>query len=275
MIKSPVPAPRVLLMGPGGTGKTYSLRTLVDCGVTPCIIALDPGGLPVVGDIPEGKLNWHIIKPPSTSWKDMIEKAKLRQNLTFEAITQEKDFAKNKQTRFIEILEQLANFKDDRTGKEFGPIESWGTNRAIVIDHLTAFGDASKEWTIGSKLVLHQGEWQVAQNNALNLISNIATIAHCWVIMLAHIDRETDLILQTSRIMVHALGRAMAPQLPSKFSDVVLAAREGKEFRWDTAAPNADLKSQNLEIESKIAPSFVSICNKWKSRGGIIETETA
>lgn len=271
LAKSPISAPKIMLMGDGGTGKTFSLRTLVEAGVTPCVISLDPGGLPPIGDIPEGKINWHVVKPPASSWADMLAKTKERAGLTFEGITQEKDFTKSKQTRFVEVIETLGNFKDDRTGKVLGACDSWGTDKAIVIDHLTDLCQASKEWAVGTKLVLSQGEWQVAQNNAINLISNLVTVCRCWVVLIAHTDREIDLVRQTTRIMVHALGKAMAPQLPIKFSDVILSAREGKEFRWSTAEADTALKTQNLAIEQKLTPSFAGIVEKWKSRGGIIE----
>lgn len=272
MTQSPISAPKVLLMGVGGNGKTYSLRTLVDFGIKPCIISLDPVGLAVVGDVPSPKLAWHVVKPPASSWTDMIKKTKDRASLMFEGLAQEKDFTKSNQTRFIQVLESLAEFKDDRTGEVLGMVDTWGTDKAIVIDHLTELGQASKEWAVGQKLVLAQGEWQVAQNNAINLIRNLVTVCRCWVIVLAHIDRETDLVLQTSRITVHALGRAMAPQLPPLFSDVVLAARDGDQFRWSTAEPGTDTKTQNLAINAKLPASFSSIVEKWRSRGGVIET---
>jgi len=270
--QSPIPAPNILLMGAGGTGKTFSIRTLVDQGIHPFVLSLDPGGLPTIGDVPADKLSWHVISPGKSSWTDLIKKTNERAALTMEGISSEKDYTKANQKRFVNVLEALANFKDDRTGQSFGAVDDWGTNRAIVLDHLTELGQASKEWTVGSKLVLHQGEWQVAQNNAMALLRNLVTVCRCWVIVLAHIDRETDQILQSTRIMVHALGRAMAPQLPPLFSDVILSAREGIEFRWSTAEPNTDLKTQNLSIHAKLPPSFSSIVEKWKSRGGIIES---
>lgn len=269
--KSPIPAPNILLMGPGGTGKTYAIRTLVDAGITPFILSLDPGGLGSIGDIPATKLHWHVINPVAHSWQDMIQQAKTLGNLTFEGITASKDFQKGKQMRYINVLETLASFKDDRTGTDFGPVDNWPTSRALVIDHFTELCVASKEWAVGNKLVLHQGEWQVAQNNIENLVRNLTIVCRCWVVVIAHVDRETDLVLGGSKIMVHALGKALAPKLPPLFSDVIMATREGAAFTWDTAAPGVDLKTSNLAIAAKLPPSFSPIVEKWKSRGGVVE----
>lgn len=270
---SPISAPKVLLEGPSGSGKTYALRTLVECGITPFIVALDVQGLEAIADVPAEKLHWQAIRPENKTWESMIQDSKRLAGMTFEGITGAYDAYKHKQQRFLKVLGALSNFKDDRTGKEFGPIDSWPTSRAIVIDHLTELSMATKEWAVGEKLVLHQGEWQVAQNCLENLIRQLTIVPRCWVILISHVDREVDEVRGGTKIMPHTLGRKLAPKLPALFSDVILVQREVKEFRWCTAAPDVDLKTRNLPIETKLAPSFVAICEAWKKRGGIVEED--
>ena len=266
-----IPAPKILLMGAGGTGKTYALRTFINEGITPFVIALDAQGVEVLGDIPPDKIHWHAIKAPSASWKTMIATAKNDLALNYEGLTKKQDFEKTKQNRWIEVLETLANFKCDRTGLTYGEVDSWGTDRAIVIDHNTELGHAAKEWAVGVKMVMHQGEYLVAQNQVESLLRQITIVCKCWVVVIAHIDRELDEVRGGTKIMVHALGRRLAPKLPPLFSDVILAAREGKEFRWSTAEVDTDLKTRNLPIEAKLAPSFGQVVAAWKKRGGVIE----
>src|SRR5258708_38749125 len=55
--KSPLVGPKILLMGEGGNGKTHSIRTLVDAGIKPFVIALEPG-FEVLGAVPPTKLAW-------------------------------------------------------------------------------------------------------------------------------------------------------------------------------------------------------------------------
>lgn len=126
---------------------------------------------------------------------------------------------------------------------------------------------------MGEKLILHEGEWQVAQNNVENLVRMLYEVPRCWSIVLAHIDREQDLVMGGSKVMVHALGRKLAPKLNPLFSDVVLAVRQGKEFYWNCAAADTDLKTRNLPIEAKIPPDFGLVLKTWQSRGGIVEKE--
>jgi hypothetical protein len=191
--------------------------------------------------------------------------------MTYDAITKVFDVNKSKQKRYVDVLSTMTNFKCDRCGKEFGETDGWSTGRAVVIDHFTEFCQASKEWAVGEKLILHEGEWQVAQNNVENFVRQAYTSLRCWFIVIAHIDRETDYVQGGSKIMVHALGRKLAPKLNPLFSDVVLAVRQGKEFYWDSAAVDVDLKTRNLPIESKMPPDFGRIVSTWKSRGGIVE----
>ena len=69
--------------------------------------------------------------------------------------------------------------------------------------------------------------------------------------------------------MVATLGRALAPKIPSMFSDVILAVRDGTKWSWDTASAQADVKTRNLKIAAGQDPSFGPIVAKWKSRGGV------
>lgn len=272
-MRSPISAPKILLEGPGGTGKTYAIRTFVPQGITPFVIALDAQGIESVADIPCPKLHWHTIGAAAKSWSNMIDESKRLLTLSYDGITKMIDANKHKQSRWIATLETLAKPKCDRCGKEFPEVDKWGTDTAIIIDHLTELSQASKEWAVGDKLVLHEGEWQVAMNNLENFIRQLTIVCRCWVVMIAHIDREIDTVRGGTKIMTHTLGRKLAPKLPVLFSDVVSAERNVKEFHWSVASPDMDLKSRNLPLEAKLPPDFAKIVETWKGRGGIIEQE--
>ena len=83
-------------------------------------------------------------------------------------------------------------------------------------------------------------------------------------------ERETDAVLGGVKIMVSSLGKALGPKLPPMFSDVILTAREGSKFSWDTGNAMADVKTRNLTIAQGLAPDFGAIIAKWKSRGGAV-----
>jgi hypothetical protein len=92
----------------------------------------------------------------------------------------------------------------------------------------------------------------------------------CHFVLLAHVERETDMVLGGVKIMVSTLGRALAPKIPAMFSDVILATRTGTDWKWDTASAQADVKTRNLPIAAGNPPSFAGIVAKWKSRGGVL-----
>ncbi len=261
-----------MLQGPGGTGKTSSLRSLTESGVETFVLSLDEDGLFPIGDIPDPKLHWHVVRPVSRDWKSIIEDAKRQSTMDYDLMAKTKDPLKSiQQTRFVEILSSLANFKCDRCGKEFGAVDDWNTRRAIAVDHFTEVNQAAKEWTVGNKLILHEGEWQAAQNQVENLVRQLKQVTRCWVIMIAHIDRELDTVRGGTKIMTHALGRKLAPKLPPMFGDVVSAEREGKVFKWSTATPDTDLKTRILPIDANLVPSFKLAVELWKAKGGILE----
>ena len=87
-------------------------------------------------------------------------------------------------------------------------------------------------------------------------------------VLIAHVERETDMVLGGTKLMASTLGRALAPKIPPMFSDVILTTRQGDKWNWDTANVTADLKTRNLAIRGDLPPSFGPIIEKWKARGG-------
>lgn len=269
--RSPLVGPKILLMGEGGNGKTHAIRTLCDAGIHPYVIALEPG-YEVLGDVPPAKLGWRYIPRPAGDWAKLEADAKRINTLTYASLSAMPDPNRGNYTRFVDVLSALSKFRDDRTGDELGAVDTWGTGRAIVIDHLSELCRAASELTVGGKPVMSQPEYMVTQNNIENLLRQLVTVTRCWVVVIAHLDRILDEVGGGTKIMLQSLGKALSPKLPQIFSDVILANREGKKFTWSTAASGVVLKTRNLPIEDGMAPSFGPIVERWKSRGGVIET---
>lgn len=263
--ESVIPAPNILLMGPTGTGKTFSIRTLVDCGVTPFCIFTEPG-MEVMGDLPPDSYHSHYLSPTPQSW-DAIKKMATNVNkLTYEAITKMADPNKNKYVQFLDLCDTTNNFVDDRTGEEFGDCAEWGPDRAIVLDSLTGLSKMAMGLVVGGRPTRAMQDWMVAQNMVEMFIDQLTTRTRCWLIVIAHVEKERNEVTGAFEVMVSTLGQKLAPKIPLFFSDVVLARRDGTDFFWDTAAANTDLKARNLPISSKLDPSFKPIVEKWRSR---------
>lgn len=268
--KSALPGWNMLLMGASGTGKTYSIRTLVDCGITPFCLFLEPG-FEVLGDIPPEKLHWHYIKPADTPWTAMIDSATKINTFSFKTLTEMGDMNKKQYGQFIDVLKSLNNYTCDRDGKTYGDVCSWGTDRCLVVDSMSGLNIMAMNLVVGSKPVKSMADWGVAMDNLERLVQKLCVDTRCNFVMIAHTERETDEVMGGSKIMASTLGKKLGPKLPRFFSDVVLAVKEGDKFSWSTAAMGADLKARNLPIKDGLPPSFQQIVESWKRNGGVIE----
>ena len=119
---------------------------------------------------------------------------------------------------------------------------------------------------IGGKPVRNQSDWGIAQGQVEAVLRQLCDGCKCHFILLAHVDREVDPVLGGTKIMMSSLGKALAPKLPSMFSDIILATRNGNTWTWDTNSALADVKSRNLPLKADNKPDFGPIIAKWKSR---------
>lgn len=267
-----LPGFNVLLEGPAGTGKTHAIGTLVDAGVETFYLGMESGMESLIGywndrgvKVPEN-LHWHKVAAPSASFAAMIDTAKKVNMLTLDGLSKMIDPEKSKHNQFVKMLEALNNFPDDRTGEVFGPVNEWDQSRAIVLDGMTGVGLASLATVIGGKPVRSMSDWGIAQNLVENLIRMLCDNCPCHFVLLAHVERETDNVLGGVKLMTSTLGKALAPKIPSMFSDVVLTERSGEKWTWNTASAMADTKIRNLPLASGIEPNFRVIVEKWTAR---------
>lgn len=266
-----VPGFKVLLMGPTGTGKTYSLRTLIGAGITPYIIATEPGIMATLGDLPEGSFHYHYIAPAKLSWKDFKANATKINQLSFESLTKLKDMQKSKYGQFLEFLDSLTNFISDVDGKEYGCVDDWGTDRCLVVDSLSGLNIMAMDLVVGAKPVKAPGDWGVAMDNLERLITNLCCGVSTHLIVISHIEREKDEVTGGIKLMVSTLGQKLAPKIPRFFDNVIETRRDVTKFSWTTAAPMSDLKARHLPIADHMAPSFKVITENWIKKGGKIE----
>lgn len=267
-----LPGFNVLLMGPAGSGKTHSIGTLVDAGIEVFYLALEPGLESILGywtdsgkPIPPN-LHWHTLKAPDTSFLDMLNSATMVNTLSLESLAKMQDPNRSRYNQFMELFKVLNDFEDQRDGKRYGAVNSWTTQRALVIDSLTGLNSAALNLVIGGKPVRSQSDWGIAQQQLEGLLRKLCDGCSCHFVLLAHVERETDLVLGGVKLMASTLGKALAPKIPAMFSDVILTVRQGSKWSWDTANVMADLKTRNLPITADNLPSFGPIVKKWQAR---------
>lgn len=272
-----LPGVNVMLMGPSGTGKTHAIGTLVDAGLDVFYFAYEAGSETLVGYFTDRGLpvppNLHIctVRAPTASFLEMADAVRYVNTLSFEGLIKQVDPSKSKYNQLEQFLRNFNDVTDDN-GKKWGDVQSWDSSRALVIDGLTGLCDSAMKACIGGKFARDQKDWGLAQNIVEGILRKITSESKYHFVLISHVERETDPNGGGLKLMASALGRALAPKLPAMFSDVVLAKRIGRDFWWDTEDPAADLKTRNLPISGKIPPSFTAIIDKWKSRGGAIDS---
>jgi hypothetical protein len=276
MTPSLLPGVNVLVEGATGTGKTHSLGTLADSGVELFVLFTESGIETLLGywtdagkPVPDN-VHWHVLPKDVGSFKTLSEAALKINTYTQESLHKMQDPDRAKHNQFVTLLTALADFPDDRSGKKFGPVDSWGPDRCLAIDSLTGINPIALSLVVGGKPVKSQADWGIAQDQIEKLIRQLTDGCRCHFVLTAHVEREVDQVFGGVKVTVSTLGRALAPKIPPMFSDVVLSYREGTKFFWSTANPQADLKARNLPIADGIAPDFQQIIAKWKSRGGAL-----
>ena len=262
----------VALMGPTGTGKTHAIGTLVETGLEVFYIGMEAGLESLIGyfadrdkPIPDN-LHWKTIEGPAIGFEALQDSTNKVNTLSFEALCKLTDPHKTKYQQAVNLLKTLNSFDDERTGKNFGSVSTWGTDRALVLDGLTGTCQAYVSNAIGGKPTMSMNEYGIAQNGIFQLIFKLTNHCKCHFVLLAHVVKETDQLTGGSKLMMMSLGEKLTPKIPLWFSDVILTVREGAKFSWDTANALADLKTRNLPIQAGLPPDFKLIIDKWRKR---------
>ena len=280
--KQTLMGPKVCLMGLGGTGKTYALGTLVDWadanGFEVAVLFTENGLETLLGYFrdhgkePPACLYWHQQTTKPISLKALMAAADAVGKLSYEALAKSVDSNRGGENNsFWKILGSCSNFIDDRRGKSLGAVDSWtaADKRIFVMDSLTETANAAMKMQIGSRPMASPGDYGVAQNNLMNFLRLVTQGISAPFVMTAHVDRETDQVTQSTKIMIKAIGKALSTEIPTLFSDIIYTTRDGDKFFWDTAAYGVDTKTRSLGYRSKIAPDFSQIFNIWAKRAGV------
>lgn len=271
--------PKVVLMGLGGTGKTYAIGTLCEWaernGFEVAILFTEAGLETLLGYFrdkgkePPACVYWHQQGTKPISLKALMSSADNIGKLSYEALAKSVDGNRGGENNaFLKILQSCFNFKDDRTGKELGAVDMFPAKRIFVMDSLTETANAAFKMQVGARPMASPGDYGVAQNSLMNFLRLLTQGIDCPFIMTAHVDRETDQVTQSTKIMIKAIGKALATEIPTLFSDVIYTTREASTFYWDTAAYGVDTKTRSLGYRSKIEPNFALIMDVWLKRTG-------
>src|SRR5687768_1655211 len=258
-----IPGAKILLMGDAGTGKTHSLRTLVDAGLEVFGLFTEPG-MDVVADIPSEKLHWNFISPSTVSWTAMMDSAKKINTLSYKMLTGLDHINRGEHAEFISVVAALANYTDQRTGVNYGPVDNLDQSQVLWIDSLSGLNTMAMNLVAGSKPMKSPSDYGVAMDNPENLLEKLTQDMKCHVVVVSHLTRENDEQTGGTSMMVSTIGQKLAPKIPKLFSDVIHAKRQEKVFSWSTVTPNTVLKARNVPWADNLPPSFVPLIENWR-----------
>jgi hypothetical protein len=267
-----VQPPSVLLLGGVGSGKTYSISTLLESGLEVFVIVTEPVGLDslldVVGkkNLDINKLHYKSITPARPGFDSLLKSATKVSGMSYDDLTKLRPENNRQNAQWLELLRTLANFTCDRTGEVFGPVDQFDATRALVIDSCSGLNVMAMDVTIGDKPTAHQGEWGVAMQLLEKLLTTLSSGLSCPFVLTAHTEKEPDPMTGAQAIMASTLGRKLAPKVPRFFSEVVMAYRENTQFYWTNNAVGADLKCRSLPLGTKLEPSFKPVLDAYQKR---------
>ena len=267
---SPIPGPKIFLLGASGTGKTYAIRSLLEQeGIKQVRAVFTEPGMSTVGDIPPEKLAWNFIRPATTSWGESRKALKRVNDLSYKAQCESEPADKKQFQQMLDFYDLMSDYTDQRTGKNYGPVSEWGTDTALFIDGFSGLGIMAMKLATGSKLAKAPHDWGTAQGILEDFITKFTCDVFCTAVLVGHIEREVDEVTGGTTLMASAPGRKLAPKLSRWFDDVIHCRREGSKWDWSTNTTNMDLKSRHLGIRDKIEPSFTPLFKEWKKAGGL------
>lgn len=269
--------PNVLLNGESGTGKTYSLGTLVDWaasnGYEVFYFDIENSLETLLGywrdkglEVP-ACLHWHQLKTTPVSLAQMVTAAKDTGELSYELLTKRQDPNRGQNNPFHKILAAMSDFKDDRTGKSYGPVDKFDTKKIFILDSFTELSNAAAKMQIGSRSTMAPPDYGVAQNHLMNFVRLCTQGMSCTFVMTSHPARDKDEITGAVKTTIKTVGTAIQAEIPPLFSDVIYAMREAAKFTWSTAEYGVVAKTRYLGYKANIEPNFGQIMELWKKRG--------
>ena len=269
--------PTTLLMGGVGTGKTTSLVTYLEAGLKLAVVINEPDGEgPLVDAITRAGLpldNLHTCYVPfaRTDWETLQTLITNVNRMNFKDLADLKGIKKTNYRQMFELYDALTNFKDDRTGEEFGPVEEFDDTWALSIDSTTGLNTMCRTLVVGAKPAPSIGEWGVMMNVQTAFVDKLTSDLNCFFALTAHVSKT--FVEAEGRVMLTPMcvTKSLGDVIPRMFSDVVMAKREGATFYWSTVENNADLKFRNLEPSNTLPPSFVPIVEAYRKRQSLVQ----
>lgn len=272
-LPEPIRPPKILLMGPPGSGKTYSLGSAVKAGLKVAVLITEPGSQETLIDscqrqrISMENLHWKYVGPSAMGFAALKNLAKQINLMSYADLSNMKHgIDKSSQGQIMEFLNAIDNFTCDRTGRELGSVATWDDTWLFAVDSLSGLNMLAMANTVGSKPAPAPGEWGVAMGLEEAIINKLTSDLRCYFVLLAHVDRAIDEASQQVAVYPAALGSKLGPKLGRFFSEVVYTKQVVDKFYWSTVEIMVNTKARALPLSKEISPDFAQLVSAHQRR---------
>lgn len=260
--------PKVLLMGPPGSGKTTSIVTALKAGMKVYVVFTEAGQQALMKSLTVHKVTeeekkrlfFCYVKPGASSFKTLKEQAdKVNKSMEFGKM---EGGVRTSYNQLVKVMELCANFID-QNGVVHGSIENFKADCAVFVDGLSGLSDMAMKLTIGAKPVATLQDWGVAIKQVDDFMQQFANI-DAMVCVLAHVAMERDEVTGKIQQYANTLGKQLGPKLGRHFGEVILTSfKEAEGPRWATIDTGADLKATFLPHKKGLAADFKPLIDAW------------
>lgn len=264
-------APKVLLLGQPGAGKTFSLASLLEFGLEVFVIFTEQGKdslLESARQLPkelQKNLHYTRVAAGSPGFSALKQVARTINRTTQKDMQSAKGVNEKAYDQMIEVISACENFVDQH-GEAFGNASDWGNNRVLVIDGLSGLNTMCMDLVVGAKPVKTIADWGIAMDTQMRFINQCVNDLVCGVVILAHLEINKDEVEGKVYKFPRLLGNKNSYDFGKHFSDVIFAEDTGKEFVWRTQEKGMQLKTRNLPRAEKLKPTFVPLWATWAGR---------
>ena len=262
---SKIPA-SVLLIGNSGTGKTTSIKTLVEAGLEVFVVSTEPSTMLVLSDTPKEKLHWVYLPPKASSFTDLQKSVKTFQGMPHGDMLKIQGASESARAAFLQLYQTLIQFKCERCGKDCGSMENLNQQQALVLDSLSGICSIAVKAQRGLRPSMRLEEYGYIQGYISDLIIKCSTQLQAFFVCIGHVKRLQHEVTGMIESVVDLPGTKLQPEIPKWFTDTVLAKRtQTGEFVWSTVEPFAsDLKGRLGSVGKNLAPTFRPLVEKWR-----------
>ncbi len=264
-------APKVLLVGQPGGGKTDAIATLLAAGMEVFVIFTEQGKESLLEScirrgLPMDKLHWARVAAGSPGFGSLKQIAKTINRSTQKEMQGGDGMENRKYQQMIELIGLCENFVD-QNGVSYGNATDWGNDRVLVIDGLSGINTMAMDLVVGAKPVKTIADWGIAMDAEMRFINQCVNSLTAMFVLIAHLEINKDEVDGKIYKFPKVLGNKNTYDFGKHFSDVILAEDQGNnEYTWCTDAKGMQLKTRNLKKGSKLKPDFVPLVEKWASR---------